>query len=235
MTHQQFVSTASAMIVALSATAATRAQIVYVTQERSVAAFASFGSLEEVITAPGFGSFVDEANVSTVFPGPQGTQGTNEARAGIDCQLDPDKVTAVISLSGAGGLSSVGGTTDVEFGNALARVNVGFTLDAATPLSMLASPRPSVDPGDRFKVRLSRGGVVLFALDQTAPPQNISYASMLQPGSYQLELEVELTASGPLASHVFTFSALVPSPASSVALALGGVAALRRRRWPISG
>jgi hypothetical protein len=220
-------------MVAAASAASTQAQIVYQTQERSVAAFASFGNIENVVTAPGFGPFVEVASVSTDFPEPQGTQGTNSARAGIDCHLDPDMVTAVISLAGAGGLSSAGGTTDVEFGNAMARVNVGFSIDAETPLSMLASPRPSNDPGDRFKLKLSRGGVVLFALDETSPPQSVSYAAMLQPGSYQIELEVELTATGPLASHVFTFSALVPAPASPAVLAMAGLVAARRRRQPI--
>jgi len=198
--------TALAGVLALAAAA--RADVTYLTQARSISAETSANNNVQTIVAPGFGPFVENLMLATTFQTPGGLPAPNLAEVGIDCQLDPNAVIVVGSLFGAGGLSVVQGVPVLQFGEAGASVETLFRLDTATSFTMLASPRPSNRPGDRFKIKLKdqTNNIVLFLLEETMPPQLVNFSGTLAPGDYELEYQVELTVDGPESLRDFSFN-----------------------------
>jgi hypothetical protein len=184
------------------------ADVVYLTQERLIEASTSANANSQVVGAPGFGPFVEVLQLSTTFPTAGGGTAPNEAAAGIDCQLDPNGIRIVGSLSGSGGLSLIGGTPTPQFGEAAADISTGFRVETATAFTMRASARPSGRPGDRFKIRLEdeTRNIVVFFIDETMPAQAVDISGVLQPGLWSLNYEAELTVDGPEVLRDFYFS-----------------------------
>lgn len=206
------------------------ADVSYLTQDRWITATTSFDANTQVRTALDFARFVETLSLSTTFPTDTGTA-TNAAEAGIDCQLDPNAILVTGSLAGSGGLS-IGGNPGVQFGEAMVQVNTSFLVSGTTPFAMLASPRPSSFPGDRYKIKFKNETTneVLFLLDDSMPAQAVDFRGTLAPGSYTLEFQAELTVDGPEILRDFSFSLTVPAPGAAVMLGVAGLLASRRRR-----
>ncbi len=221
-----------ALIVAIAGDCA-RGDVTYLLQDRTITATTSFDANTQSLLAPDFGPFIAGLSLLTFFPLEGGGEGRNRAEAAIDCHLDPNAILAGGSVLGEGGTSFVGGVPRREFGEAGARVNAAFRVDAATPFQLLASARPGINADDRFKIKLedlTHGGV-LFYLDETMPPQAVNFSGVLAPGDYSLEYQIEITIDGPESLAGFSLEMRVPSPGAGTAFAIAGcVTALRRRR-----
>ena len=102
------------------------------------------------------------------------------------------------------------------------KASVSFEIGAATPFLLLALPRPSDDPGDRFKIKLEdlTRETTLFLLDESMPAQEVNFEGVLAPGVYAIEYQIELTVSSAETTEQFGLSLSVPAPASSVLLLL---------------
>jgi hypothetical protein len=70
----------------------------------------------------------------------------------------------------------------------------------------------------------------LFFLDETSPAQSVNFTTTLQPGSYSLQFQIELSSSGDGLAQTFDFQALIPAPSSAAMACLAGAFAMRRRR-----
>lgn len=195
-----------AALVALSGLA--RADVTYTFQFRAIEASTSVNNNVQLATAPNFGPFVENLILEEPFVTSNGGTAVNAARVGIDCQLDPNAVRVLGSLAGAGGLSVVGGTPTLQFGEAAAEVESIFIVDTPMPFRMTASPRPSTDPGDRYQIKLQNldTGAILIEIDQTMPPQTVDLRSVLAPARYRIEFETEMTFDGPEALMNFYFN-----------------------------
>lgn len=227
------IRSAASVVVSLLWGSCAHASVTYLTQERSISALISFDGSMQSASALDFGAFVDTVGVSATFPAAGGGEGINAAEAGIDCHLDPNRLRLDGTLSGAGGTSTLpGGGTAIEFGNASVITNVAFELDAATMISLIALPRPSLDPEDEFKIKFQSlsGGTVLFELDETSAPEDVNLVMFLEAGQYKIEYEAEVTVSGDGTTKSFGFDLLVPAPATVVFALCPGVLGLRRRR-----
>jgi hypothetical protein len=191
--------------VLLSCTAG--ADVVYLTQDRSITVMTSADGNVQDASAPDFGPFLQSLALSTPFPTPTGGTGVNGATAGIDCQLDPNAIRVVGSLSGSGGIGVVAGQQTVQFGEAQARINTTVHITEGTPFRLTASPRPSTRPGDRFKIKLKdeTRHTVLFLLDESSPPQAVDMAGTFAAMDLELEYQVELTVDGPEVLRDFSF------------------------------
>ncbi|MEX2218551.1 MAG: hypothetical protein WD749_07280 [Phycisphaerales bacterium] len=210
------------------------ADLIYLSQARAITAETTYNTTIQTLTAPGFGPFVESLNLSVPFPLAGGGTGVNAAATGIDCQLDPNAIRISGSLAGSGGVAIVGGQPVPQAGEAGAEVGTTFRILAPTPISMIGTPRPSTNPGDRFQVKLENltTQTVLFLLDETMPVQPVSFSGILPPGDYNFEFEAELRVDGPHSLAQYSLIVTVPSPAGGGVLAMAGLLAARRRRRP---
>lgn len=223
----------SAALLALAVAAApSRADLIYQTQDRFITASTTYDQNTQTLTSPGFGPFVENLNLSTMFPAPGGGTGTNEAAVGIDCELDPNAIRVSGSLLGEGGLAVTGTGTTLQMAEARARVAVDFHLDAATSFNLFSTPRPSTRPGDRFKIKLEdrTAHIVLFFIDEGMPAQTVNLNGVLGVGDFSLEYECEMTVDGPQSLAEYQFNLTVPAPSGAALLACAGLFAVRRRR-----
>lgn len=220
-------------VVSLMGCSAAHAAVTYLTQERSISVFTSFDGASQTVSASDFAPFIDSIALATTFPTSGGGEAPNEASAGIDCHLDPNRLRLFGTLAGAGGQSVLpGDIVTTEFGRADVVTNVAFQIDAPTTVSLLALPRPSDNPEDKFKIKLQSlsGGDVIFLLDEQSPPQDVNASFLLPAGQYKIEYEAELTVVGDATIKDFGFDLLVPAPASVAPALLLGALGLRRRR-----
>lgn len=181
------------------AAGAAAGDVTYLTQARSVTVLTSANNATQTLAAPDFGPFNATANLATTFPTPGGGSSPNEAVAGIDCQLDPNAIRVIGSLSGSGGLSIIGGNQVLQFAEAAARVQTLFHVSAGTPFRLTASPRPIGGPNDRFKIKLKNETTsqVLLELDETMPPQSVDFSGLLDAADIEFEFQMELMVDGP--------------------------------------
>jgi hypothetical protein len=215
-------------MVLASATACVHADVVYLTQERTIEAATTANAGLVTASAPDFGPFVEAVLSRTTFPTASGPA-DNTGESTIDCQLDPNAIRAFGSLTGAGGLNVNG---QLEAGEAAALILVTFSVASPTPFQILATPRPSDDPRDEWEIELEnvQTGLQLFRIDETAPRQSVDVSGVLQPGTYSIQFQVEMTVEAAQVSQTFDFQFLVPAPGGVAALGLGCLAAVRRRR-----
>jgi hypothetical protein len=207
---------------------AARAEVTFLTQQREIRAATSADANTQVVAATDFSQFAQTLNLSTPFQTPAGPA-TNDADTDIDCTIDPNAIRASGGLGASGGLNVNG---SLETGEAGAFIYITFTVTTPTPITLLCTPRPSTDPRDEFELQLSSlsGGGAEFFLDETSPAQFVDFSTVLQPGNYALQFQVELSSSGNGIAQTFDFQALIPSPASASMLAIAGLLAARRRR-----
>lgn len=212
--------------------ATANAQVTYLTQDRSITAETSYDANVQTVSAGDFGPFAAAVDLEVGFTTPDGEAGVNEAHAGIDCQLDPNAIVASGNLSAGGGLALVGGESTLVFGEAAAAIQTSFAITDATPFRLMASPRPSSDPKDRFKIKLEDqiNNIVLFYLDETMAAQVVDVAGLLAPGQYALEYQVEFTIWGPETLSDFYFKMEIPAPGTMGLAAAGALFSARRRR-----
>lgn len=212
--------------IALCAASAAHADIMYLTQERRIDAATTANAALLTQSAPDFAPFVATLTSSTTFQSPTGPA-TNTGETTIDCQLDPNAIRANGSLTGAGGLNISG---QLEAGEAAAFILVTFNITEATPFNLLCTPCPSSDPRDEFEIELVNLTTTtdIFALTQDDPAQDVDINGILQPGTYSLKFQVEMTVETLQSTQAFDFRFLVPSPASATLLAAAPL--LRRRR-----
>lgn len=224
-TYALFLLLASAGTLVAAQTAS--GAVIYTTQIRSVTA--ETGANMQVLTrsATNFERFAETAELSTTITGPGGNAIPNRALAGIDCQLDPNAIRAIGTLSAAGGLDIVGTPT---FGEAAAQLEIGFTLTEATQISILATARPSMDPRDRYVLKLSDTNADLLDIDETMPAQEVNFTRLLPAGDYVFEFQVEYSLAGTELATAFSVQALIPTPGALALFGVGGVSVLRRRR-----
>jgi hypothetical protein len=168
------------------------AQPVFISQQRVIAATTTADENTVTASAPDFSRFLTTVTATTPFPTPTGVPAPNTGETGIDCEIDPNAITARGSLGAAGGLSVTGVPV---FGEAEALVEVQFSLADPTPYRIRSTPRPSTNPRDEFEVELHRVGTpgYVFFLDETQPPQSVDVTGVLQPGTYIIHYEVEFT------------------------------------------
>ena len=216
---------------ALAAASPCFGAVTYLTQDRSITAATSFDGGTLTIAAPNFASFVQTINLSTSFPGLNNTVGLNEAVAGIDCQLDPNKIKASGRLLARGGTSFVAGQDKVESGSAAATIRTTFHLDADSAYQLIASPRPLAGAKDKFKLKLENvsTGVILF-LDESTPPAAVNTAGLFAAGDYSLEYQIELSSEDGTLDDSFELLLVIPTPGTIGLAAFAGLAAARRRR-----
>lgn len=211
--------------VALLGTA--RADITYLTQERTITASSTANAQVLTESALDFGPFARTLTSTTTFQSPNGLA-TNTGASTIDCQLDPNAIRALGSLTGAGGLNITG---NLEAGEADAFILVTFTIPEATPFTLLCTPRPSNDPRDEFEIQLQNVTTTndIFSIDQNDPAQQVNVNGILQPGTYSLQFQIEMTVEAEEVVRSFDFQFLVPAPAGVAVLGFAPVM-LRRRR-----
>jgi hypothetical protein len=202
--------------------------IAYVAQERTITASTTANLSTVTLSAPDFAPFVETVSTSTTFQTPNGPA-INTGGTTIDCDVNPNAIRANGSLTGAGGLNVAG---DLEAGEACAFIFITFDIGVSTSFTMLATPRPSLDPRDEFEIELSNLTTTeqLFRLDETSPPQSVNLSGVLQPGRYTLQFQVEMTVEGPELVQNFDFRFLVPTPGAAVLLACAPMVMVRRRR-----
>lgn len=192
-------ATRGALIAALAGLSpVAAADVTYLLQVRSISATTSSNNNTQAIAAPDFSPFVQSLNLSTPFATQGGGTSVNGAHVGIDCQLDPNAVRASGSVGGSGGMGEIGGVPELVTGEAVANVQTTFHLDAQTPFTLRASPRPSTRRGDRFKIKIKdeTQHVVLFLLDDSSPPQTVEISGEFLAGDISLEYQVEMTVEG---------------------------------------
>jgi hypothetical protein len=199
----QVINAGTVIAAALSVQAAA-AQVTFVSQQRVIAASTSADANTVTASAPDFGRFVHVVAAATPFPTPDGTPAPNEGETGIDCEIDPNAITARGSLGAAGGISVTG---QPVFGEADALVDVTFTLAQATPYRLFATARPSDNPRDEFEVELQDNGtgVYLVRVNETMPTQTLDRTGVLAPGTYTLHYQVEFSHDGPGEVRPFEF------------------------------
>lgn len=204
--------------------------VTYLTQDRSITAATTFDGTAQTVAAPDFARFAQTINLSTTFPGLNNTVGLNEAVAGIDCQLDPNKIKATGRLLARGGTSFVNGKDTVESGSASATIRTTFHLDSASAFQLVASPRPLAGPKDKFKLKIESAdtGVILL-LDESTPPAAVNTAGLFAAGDYSLEYQIELSAEDGTFDDSFEMVLVIPTP-GVLGLAGSGVLAVARRR-----
>lgn len=204
------------------------AEVTFLTQQREIRAATTADANTQTVAATDFAPFVQTLSLSTPFQTPTGPA-TNDADTDIDCTIDPNAIRAFGGLGAAGGLNVNG---NLETGEAAALVFITFSVSTSTPITLICTPRPSTDPRDEFELELSElgGGPTLFFLDETSPAQAVNFSTVLQPGTYSLQFQVELSSSGTGLAQTFDFQALIPSPTATTALAFAGLLAIRRRR-----
>jgi hypothetical protein len=168
------------------------AQTVLLSQQRVIAATTTVDGNSVTAVAPDFAPFITTVTATTPFPTPAGVPAPNTGETGIDCEIDPNAITARGTLGAAGGISVTGVPV---FGEAEALVEVRFSVTEPTPYRIRATPRPSTNPRDEFEVELHQVGAVgyLYRINETQPPQNVDVSGMLQPGTYVIHYEVEFT------------------------------------------
>ncbi len=210
------------------------ADVVLLTQERSITASTSFDGNLVSRQASGFSPFIETAAVTVDFPSAEGGLLTNTADSTINCIVDPNAIRAFGSLGASGGIGLVGGRPEPVFGEAAATIYVEFQVTADTPFALLASPRPSTFAGDEFQVELSTlaGGTdgIEFRVDERDAPQWVERAGILTPGTYAIRYTVELTGDAAREAGEYTFSFTIPAPGVGVAGMGLGLLGLRRRR-----
>lgn len=210
------------------------ADVVLLSQERSITASTSFD--ENVVTrqASDFSAFVETAAATVEFPSADGGLLTNTADSTINCIVDPNAIRAFGSLGASGGIGLVGGRPEPVFGEAAATVYVEFQVLADTPFSLLASPRPSTSEEDEFELEFSAlvGGAdeVEFRIDERDAPQWVERTGILTPGTYAIQYTVELTGDAAREAGAYSFSLTIPAPGVGVAGLGLGLLGLRRRR-----
>lgn len=210
-----------------------RAQVEYLTSSASASALTTFDGQSDTRSSANFTAFVDTASLSTNFPLVGGGLGVNRATTGIDCQLDPNSVNVTGSMIGAGGVSLVAGVQAQQMGECAAAVDVNFRITALTDFSLIALPRDSARPTDRYKVKLKNDTTnqVLLDVSEDDPAQLVMLIGQLAPGDYALEYEVQLVVDNAQAERQFGLTLALPSPgAAAWGLAIGLGASRRRRR-----
>lgn len=216
---------------ALLAASSSFGAVTYLTQDRSISAATTFDGTAQTLVAPDFGRFTQTINLSTTFPSLNNTVGLNEAVAGIDCQLDPNKIKATGRLLARGGTSFAAGKDQVESGSASASVRTTFHLDAAAAYQLIATPRPLAGAKDKFKLKIESAdtGIILL-LDESTPPTAVNTAGVFAAGDYALEYQIELSAEDGTFDDSFDMTLVIPSPGTLVVAAIAGIAGVRRRR-----
>ena len=200
MNHVKNAGTVVALLLAANAAAA---QVTFVSQQRVIAATTTADENTVTASAVDFSRFVHVVSAATPFPTPDGTPAPNEGETGIDCEIDPNAITARGSLAAAGGISVTGLPV---FGEAEALVEVTFTVAQPTPYRVFSTPRPSDNPRDEFEVELhTASGVYLLLVDETMPVQTVDRTGVLEPGTYTIHYEVEFTHDGPGEVRPFEF------------------------------
>lgn len=222
------------LIAATLAGTCASAEVVLLTQARSITASTSFDGNVVSRQASDFSAFVETAAATVQFPSADGGLLTNTADSTINCIVDPNAIRAFGSLGASGGIGLVGGRPEPVFGEAAATIYVEFQVTADTPFSMLVSPRPSTSEGDEFQVELSTlaGGTdgIEFRIDERDAPQWVDRAGILTPGTYAIRYTVELTGDAAREAGEYTFSFAIPAPGVGVAGLGLGLLGLRRRR-----
>lgn len=221
--HNAFVRSALALAL-LAGCSAAHGAVTYTSQIRSVTAETNADMNVLTRSATNFAPFVETASLTTTIPS---TTIPNRAVAGIDCQLDPNAIRATGTLAAAGGLDIMGTPT---FGEASARVEIGFNLSTPTLISIFATPRPSNDPRDRYVLKLSDLNNDLLDIDQTMPAQTVNFQQLLPAGDYVFEFQVEYSLASAEDDVAFNVQAIIPTPASLALFGAGGLLAARRRR-----
>jgi hypothetical protein len=169
--------------------------ILYTAQERTITVATSADGAVQTAAAADFGVFSDLVSLQTNFALPGGGLGVNAAEAGIDCQLDPNRIKLWGSVFGAGGV----GATGVVSGRASVVLSVNVTLGASELVSVASRPRPNVNPEDVFKVKVRRtgnGGGVVLLVDQRDAPTALDTLVHLPAGDYSVEYQAEVTVVG---------------------------------------
>lgn len=210
------------------------ADVVLLTQARSITASTSFDGNIVSRQASDFSAFVDTVASTVEFPSAEGGLLTNTADSTINCIVDPNAIRAFGSLGASGGIGLVGGRPEPVFGEAAATIYVEFQVTADTPFALLASPRPSTSEEDEFELELSAlvGGTegIEFRIDERDPAQWVDRSGVLTPGTYAIRYTVELTGDAAREAGEYTFSFTIPAPGVGVAAMGLGLLGLRRRR-----
>lgn len=216
---------------ALVAASSSFGAVTYLTQDRSISAATTFDGAAQTLVAPDFGGFTQTINLSTTFPGLNNTIGLNEAVAGIDCHLDPNKIKATGRLLARGGTSVVAGNDRVESGSASATIRTTFHLDAASAYQLIATPRPLAGAKDKFKLKIESAdtGIILF-IDESTPPTAVNSVGVFAAGDYALEYQIELSAEDGTFDDSFDMTLVIPSPATLAIASFAGLVGARRRR-----
>ncbi len=190
------------------------AGVTILSQQRTLSVETTFDANLQSVTELQAGPFVRALDIGGVIPGVNGA--TPVVAAGrIDCQLDPNKITANGLLAGAGGIAAL--TMVPEAGNGKVLVEVTFRVDVATAYGIVAAPRPAMRPTDEFRVDLrdlTRNQDVYY-LDEGAPAQTVNMTGTLQPGEYRMRYKVEGTFGDAETSRTFGFGIAFPRPAAT--------------------
>lgn len=161
------------------------AGIVILTQQRVITATTSADANTQSRSAPDFAPFNESIALVATFTPAGGGIASNRARTEINSVSDPNAIMASGVFEGEGGINDDGGQ---EFGESTVYMFFTFTVTEATPFRLIASARASTAPGDEFEIEIANlsGGEDVFHLPNSAAPQNVDFAGVLQPGTYSL-------------------------------------------------
>ena len=220
---------ACALMVAAGAVPLAAGAVTFQTQQRTISATTTSNGNSQTESAPDFAPFVRTIAIANTFPGPVGPI-TNTSSCRIDCQIDPNSVRAAGVLSGAGGLSTLTGNT--EIGDSKVAIRVTFLVSSAVPFNLLAAPRPDLHATDEFVLELRNltTNTRLISLDATDAPQQVDFSGVLQPGEYSMQYKIETTVDGAETERSYFFNLAIPTPGSASVLVMAALVMPRRRR-----
>lgn len=175
--------------------------VVYTAQSRAVSVLTTVDAGAASASAPDFAPFVASVERAVQFVGAGGVIRVNHAFAGIDCELDPNRLRLLGQFAGSGGLSVAPDGAEVqEFGQGRITADIDFEVGTRVMMTIAAPARPVSGAGDTYKVRLRGPGGgpagALVEIDETMPPEPLERTISLEPGAYSLAYEVQHTATG---------------------------------------
>ncbi len=222
------------LVMAVLPVASAAGGVTFLSQERRITAHTTFDGGTVEAAATGFELFETTVNASVLFPSAQGPR-ENFANAGISCTFEFGKFRARGELEGAGGVAVLPGGPQTVVGSATAYTMFTFETDEVYPWQVRADSLDGSGGGENggdFEVVLRSldSGEVIFFADRSSGLDGTDVGGILPAGRYSVSYTTDLIADDEGHGDEYDFEFRVPGPGTVSAVAVAGLALLRRRR-----